>query len=778
MSASSGPGFQAPPQVGNRPANTQRQYKRSYMACIRCRQTKAKCEISPDSSSCVKCLRERRECVFTAERSTKKRKYSLADGGSLGHINGRRSTSTTSVSSPVKAEDVQPPRSEPRPSQPNRRETGGSGYESDVVRTVVATSHDALGLLFKAVEQQEADEGRNSRSAPDLNGDDSPATVSSIRGLPITPSTLVASTSRVLDLWRKHRFVKYGWLSAQEAATYVDLFFRNIVQLSPLASAFSQESSRESQFILGEPLLCTTVLTISTRYHVLSGASGASRAEFLHKRLWTTCESLIQRVLFGQDKFPASTRSLGSIKALLLLTEWFPRALHFPPENEGWDASLMSDPNVEVDQSPAHGSSDKIKWREEVFEPAKRSDKMSWMLLGLATTLAHELGIFEESPDDDSYDISPEVRVQMRRLLYLYVSQLSLRLGCSSLLPREITASLTYPSAAWQDALSQDWDRLITLWIEITKLRKATTDMCFPSKSSTRTLIGAGRYSSILDHFRPLLAKWQHDYNDFQPRALQQSSKLMVFLDYAFVRMYTNSLAIQAVVERAKTKMPVTALDYEFLMKDNHHDYLFIQEVVDSCRSVLQIAVDLAESDILRFCPVRVFVCITSASVFLLKAISLGTRRSDLQISLEVLDKCIYALKTNICDDIHLSSRYGMLLERHVRRFRHNFQVRNNVAATPAETGRRASIIDAQVATPQQQPVHQQADTNAGGFQNSRMIQFDDSELQNGFATDMDDWLAQPFDASFAPFGTDIDQGITGLDMGSLDFLWNLPAST
>lgn len=514
---------------------------------------------------------------------------------------------------------------------------------------------------------------------------------------------------------------------------------------------------------------------MSTRYHVLPGMSGASRAEFLHKRLWNTTESLIQRVLYGQDQFPASSRSLGSIKALLLLTEWFPRALHYPPENEGWDASLAAASSNPFDSST--GSSDQVKWREEVFEPAQRSDKMSWMLLGLATTLAHELSIFEESPDDDPHDISPEARVQMRRLLFLYVSQLSLRLGCSSLLPQGITMSLTYPNAGWQDPLSQDWERLVSLWVDITKLRKATTEMCFPSKSSTRNLMGSGRYSGILDHFRPLFTEWHQRYTDFHPRALPSSSKLMVFLDYSFVRMYTNSLAIQAVVERAKTKMPVTALDYDFLKKDNHHDYLFIQEVVDACRSVLQIAVDLAEADILRFCPVRVFISITSASVFLLKAISLGTRRSDLQISLEVLDKCIYALKTNICDDIHLSSRYGLLLERHVRRFRHNFRVQNNIASTPVPAGRRASIYDTQAATPQQAQDQLQPDTNGNTMQNTGMIQFDDSDLHNGF-TDMDDWLAQPFDASFAPFGTEIDQGVTGLDMSALDFLWNLPPST
>lgn len=207
---------------------------------IRCRQTKAKCEISADSSACVKCLRERRECVFTAERSTKKRKFSFVDVGastprcsqltpSQGNLlqPGQVSNSTTSVSSPVKQDQTQQAtrtNGNDRPPAPPRSNTVPEDYESDVVHTVVSTSHDALGLLFKAVEQHvEADDSRP-RSAPDLNDEDnSPATVSSIRGLPIATSRLVSPSQEVLALWKQHRFVRQGWLSPIEAATYVDL---------------------------------------------------------------------------------------------------------------------------------------------------------------------------------------------------------------------------------------------------------------------------------------------------------------------------------------------------------------------------------------------------------------------------------------------------------------------------------------------------------------------------------------------------------------------------
>lgn len=48
-------------------------YSRAYKACIPCRKTKARCELAADSEPCIKCKRELKECVFTAERSTKRR---------------------------------------------------------------------------------------------------------------------------------------------------------------------------------------------------------------------------------------------------------------------------------------------------------------------------------------------------------------------------------------------------------------------------------------------------------------------------------------------------------------------------------------------------------------------------------------------------------------------------------------------------------------------------------------------------------------------------------
>ncbi|OBT58229.1 hypothetical protein VE04_01304 [Pseudogymnoascus sp. 24MN13] len=301
---------------------------------------------------------------------------------------------------------------------------------------------------------------------------------------------------------------------------------------------------------------------------------GISRAHFIHGRLWQHLEHLISRVIFGQEKIStAKTRTLGTIESLLLMTEWHPRALHFPPESDGWDFDLLANPDMPegTGMADAEDSSALYRWREEVFEPAKRSDRMSWMLVGAANSLAHELGIFN------------------------------------------------------------DWD--------------ASAGISTP--------------------FRDIL-----------------------FLEYHYIRMYVNSLSIQAIVERTVSQSNNSATaetaPYErsasqlpsddlLVTSISASDYNLISEVIDASVQILKKSISLSQSGQLIHAPMRTYVRIVSASIFLLKAISLGARNTDIQTSLDVLDEFIQALQISTTDEVHLGSRYATLLERHVRRFRRNF---------------------------------------------------------------------------------------------------------
>ena len=296
-----------------------------------------------------------------------------------------------------------------------------------------------------------------------------------------------------------------------------DRFFTRLASLSPIMDDFYSDPTNHQRLILEEPLLCCTILMISSRYYHPPGPGGTVRADHIHSRLWRHIEHLIQRITFGSEKYSiAKSRTLGSIQALLLITDWHPRSLHFPPENDGWDAGLA--PSIDDSFTPQDRNSEASKrWREDVFEPAKRSDRLSWMLVGLATTLAHELGVFKPVDEMDNTESSAvhNSKTRIKKLLYLYGTQLSLRLGCTGIFPQEAlqdVASMTvstevsgqYPVAGTQLMLSK--------WIDITRLLATVADMLFASRSATKQMLRGTRYLSLLHHFQPLLDSWHRAY--------------------------------------------------------------------------------------------------------------------------------------------------------------------------------------------------------------------------------------------------------------------------
>lgn len=296
-------------------------------------------------------------------------------------------------------------------------------------------------------------------------------------------------------------------------------FFKNMTPLSPILTNFYADHNNHHWLVTRDPVLCCTILMLSSRYHVLPGAGGESRNFFIHHRLWQHCQQLVVRLIFGQEKSSHTRiRSIGTIEALLLMSEWHPRSLHFPPESDGWDSDLVLAP----EHQESEGSS-ADRWLEDMIEPAKRSDQMSWMLLGSALSLAHELGIFEL--DDKKCDYSSVYegsisddqiklrRQRVQRLLYVYINQLAWRIGCVSLMPQ----SLSHAIAGRQTsrALGQpgdEWLAFMDSWMDLTKLAKSVTDTFFPSVSFARQQFHSGRYIDLLDHFRTLLVRWKDDH--------------------------------------------------------------------------------------------------------------------------------------------------------------------------------------------------------------------------------------------------------------------------
>ena len=230
--------------------------------------------------------------------------------------------------------------------------------------------------------------------------------------------------------------------------------------------------------------------------------------------------------------------------------------------------------------------------------------------------------------------------------------------------------------------------------------------------------------------------------------------------EYHYNSILLNSLGMQAVIDRAfgsgtKAASPAMGQSSNYAQPSVQSyitavDYGFIQQVTDSSCRILQGLCKLADSGILCYSPVRILLRAITASIFLLKALSMGAPSARLGECLKILQEGIAALRRSTWEDMHLASRYAALLDLYVAHLRNSF-----VPGTPPD-GVSISNLDASIAS----------DSNhMGSFAPS-----------NNFA--WSEWMSVPLDVSMAPFGvtgTDDAAGLPSLDDCDWDFLWGLP---
>lgn len=107
------------------------------------------------------------------------------------------------------------------------------------MRTVVSNGHDALNLLFEAANQEGQSDNQSPSSLYPHGAGRTPhsgignlsaaaCTSSPAGSVPVSMNVTPGATAsdhktEVLEVWSAFRFVRMGWLSAQEAVTFVDL---------------------------------------------------------------------------------------------------------------------------------------------------------------------------------------------------------------------------------------------------------------------------------------------------------------------------------------------------------------------------------------------------------------------------------------------------------------------------------------------------------------------------------------------------------------------------
>lgn len=533
-------------------------------------------------------------------------------------------------------------------------------------------------------------------------------------------------------------------------------YYEFLSPLTPISPPTFRSPAAHLTLLTEEPILTVTLLTIASRYRQLPGTGGHCRSHAIHEQLWTYLRGMIERVIWGQEAFgggfcgsgadesqtsstapwrglrKGSLRTLGTIEALMILTEWHPRALHFPPADATDELML---PDYDLRESGASdgdgGTRPSVGGRriESWLEPAWRSDRMCWMLLTAAMGLAYELGVFDDIDEllaaeaitrpeyeDESYRLRA---YRIRRLLLIYLSQLAGRLGWTNMVPDNLrksdpaisgrrrptsvegTTPATNPSSmsnafSYIPDLELD-DQIVHCWAGISNAMYMGNEKLFRSRTHTTDIIQSGKYIDLLKEFQPMLKDW---WKEFERLRLPPYIRHILTIEYEYVRIYVNSLSLQAVVERCTSNAGGSAVAGQngsasgnpgaqlSPQTQNYYgklplgqlggfgaaDQEYIKEVVEGSRSLLRTVVEgLLPGDYLKHAPVRTYFRIISGAMFLLKTFALGAPKSDVEMSICLMDRTVDALRTCVVDDVHLGIRYAGLLESLTSRLRNRF---------------------------------------------------------------------------------------------------------
>lgn len=348
--------------------------------------------------------------------------------------------------------------------------------------------------------------------------------------------------------WSRLRFVRAGWMTVEEGMEYVAYYYSNLAPMSPVVTPDFSQPSTHRTLLTEEPVLAVTILTIASRHLKPKGDGASTRAFYIHDRLWSYLRGMIERLFWGQEKFDAggpgigrprgldlagtsgkpnvkgNLRALGTVEALLILTDWHPRNLHFPPgddentlldteaqaQNRN-DRELDNDPEQTSNKGPNSSAEGRVAF-QKWLEPAWRSDRMSWMLLSTAQALAFELGVFDHKSESkgapESFSEQARKR-RLRRLILVFITHSSGRLGIPSMLPLPEWGHDIPPTTTESKDGDSDLDKMQDCWMEISKIVYQANHQLFASSEQTSELIRSGRYREQIDWFQPQLREFR-----------------------------------------------------------------------------------------------------------------------------------------------------------------------------------------------------------------------------------------------------------------------------
>ncbi|KAJ5999905.1 hypothetical protein N7481_000314 [Penicillium waksmanii] len=667
-----------------------REHRRVYQACEPCREKKVRCELgsadSPSKPPCARCRRESKECFFSALRSRK--------------IANRKSQPLPRKPRPQPA-TFSPDSILLSPGNSNPTQEDGRPLPEDgraaaaLLEGHPRTYHEALTLLSEACEHSEARKEPIDCS-PSNHPNVTEHSADSHLGIQTVP-TANKHTNDALRAWSNLRFVRGGLFTAEEALDMVDHFYSFHSAFSPVVPDYFRSHSQHATLIEEEPVLTITILMIGSRYRKWTGPAAVARSYIVHDRIWRYLQGMISRLNWSEDLFvgefpslngprPAYTdswshgfRTLGTCEALLLLLDWHPRALHFPPPDEDMSSIVIPETN-----KPRTSAGSRYYGPGSGHDWLARSDRLCQSMLSTVLMLAAEMGIFSEDNSfwqneagNDSLKIAREYERfhRIRCLIWVYATQQPGRPGMQ-FLHEEILRDpfgTTGPNKGLNIAGRRNPtqctpikspgirnDDATECWMRVATIMKNANELLFPSAQYTGEIISNGHYLQIVRGLEPSLNESLIEFDDAK---LAKQTRYILNIEYEYAQLCIFGLALQAAISRNsrdRTNSTPGNLSQDISTEEEKH----VTRTVKAARAVLKTVLnDLLPHGSLKYIPVRSYSRLLGATLILLKCCAAGISEIDVPTSLDLVRQVAVGLRNSVVDDTHLSSRWGDLLE-------------------------------------------------------------------------------------------------------------------
>lgn len=478
---------------------------------------------------------------------------------------------------------------------------------------------DALGILARVAGETSSNEEAHNNCRNSL-------TNASILTMPAPPLSF------------SYPLLDRGVLTVHALCQLLVRFQQQYHPYYPIAPAHAFDTSRLAEMVKMEPHLLTALLLI------------ASKDLVDEPHIYGACMEHMKSLV--SDLAAGGEADIEAIEALLLLSEWAPYTQR---------------------------GSGKVGKGEE--------DKESWMHVGIALRIAYFLALdrysfrFVDQGKDPHHD--------RKRLIWTcaYISDrhTSIRIGKAfwSRGPGPLTTLRRedYPSLIPKNPNDEDYASIFQANLELTQLFSNVHDTLYSNPSSSFRSHMSGSYIKFIDDFRSAIYGWKSVWGTL---TCSPHLKACLLMSYDYLRLYTNAFAFQATVLRALPTVnnpnPAgTSSESSFGMQAPQRvfvnnvgavgDARFIYEGLDAAKAILTTVNNFVDPErSLRFMPLRYYLYLVYAGVFLYRARCTGVISSD-------EDRAIRAMINETVDRLqrssvgsgigiqHPGSRYSQLLK-------------------------------------------------------------------------------------------------------------------